>query len=75
MGRTVRPMIDDDYFDWRPAVLCRPGAAPVDHRVPLVNGRPPGELDRPRGDGTYDRYRLVENGERAAYELVEPQAS
>lgn len=59
-------VIDDDFFEWRDAVLLVPGAPPVDHRVPLANGRPPGQFDRPRGDGTYDRFMLVQNDDACA---------
>lgn len=65
-------MVDDaNLFEWRDAVLLREGAEPVDHRVPLVNERVPGEFDRPRDDGSYDRWRLViDDGSVATYEWV-----
>lgn len=65
-------MADDaDLFEWRDAVLLREGAEPVDHRVPLVNGRVPGEFDQACGDGGYDRWRIVvDEGAVAVYEWV-----
>lgn len=64
---TEVPIVDDgELFEWRDALLVHHSSPSVPHRVPLVNGRPPGEFDRPRADGGYDHYRLLRSDDECA---------
>jgi hypothetical protein len=61
-----------DLFQWRDAVL-RSGDQERPHRVPLIGGRPPGEIDTLAAGGSecFCRYRLVANlPDCAVYDFV-----